>query len=233
MTVKTAPTTQADLDYARSVCAEMTDGFKFEAEDIDGPLLRGATEYARQYTGFFDFMLKMKFDALRKGWLSEGQAKGVLNCLFAEVKRNRRPVAPVEVVDFTGLRALFAKAAEHLQKPRIVLSMGRGMEALTIKLMTAGGHVGSISFQTGTFDDGTWFGRVETDGKLTPSKYMTPQVRELIDELAADPIAAARRHAHLTGNCCFCSRKLDDERSTAAGYGPVCADNYGLPWGQE
>lgn len=145
----------------------------------------------------------------------------------------KRPQAqqPKEVVNFDGLRKLFAKASQNLKRPRIVLDLNG--EALTVKLMTQGGHVGSINFATGTFADGTWFGRVETNGELTASRNMTAQVRELITELSIDPVAAAKRHAHLTGNCCFCNRKLDDARSTAAGYGPVCAGNYGLPWGAD
>jgi hypothetical protein len=27
-------------------------------------------------------------------------------------------------------------------------------------------------------------------------------------------------------------RALSDDRSTAVGYGPICADHYGLPWGE-
>ena len=37
----------------------------------------------------------------------------------------------------------------------------------------------------------------------------------------------------LTGTCVFCSRRLTDERSIAVGYGPVCAEREGLPWGEE
>ena len=38
-----------------------------------------------------------------------------------------------------------------------------------------------------------------------------------------------------TSTCMFCSRPLSDERSDpkqgGMGYGPTCAENYGLPWG--
>ena len=27
-------------------------------------------------------------------------------------------------------------------------------------------------------------------------------------------------------------RALSDDRSTAVGYGPICADHFGLPWGE-
>jgi hypothetical protein len=152
-----------------------------------------------------------------------------INTLLARPKLPA-PTGPKEVVNFDGLRGLFAKASQNLKRPRIVLDLNG--DALTVKLMTTGGHVGSINFSTGTFEEGTWYGRVETNGELTASRKMTAQVRELIAELSVDPVAAAKRHAHLTGNCCFCNRKLDDERSTAAGYGPICAGNYGLPWGE-
>lgn len=34
-------------------------------------------------------------------------------------------------------------------------------------------------------------------------------------------------------HCIFCGLKLTDYRSITAGYGPACADNRGLPWGEE
>jgi hypothetical protein len=36
---------------------------------------------------------------------------------------------------------------------------------------------------------------------------------------------------HATSTCSFCQRLLSDERSLAMGYGPICAQNFGLPWG--
>lgn len=42
----------------------------------------------------------------------------------------------------------------------------------------------------------------------------------------------AARFGKLWGSCVFCSRLLTDERSVAVGYGPVCADHNGLPWGE-
>src|SRR6185436_1560785 len=42
---------------------------------------------------------------------------------------------------------------------------------------------------------------------------------------------AAVAHGHTTGNCSFCARDLTDPRSTSVGYGPICAQHFGLPWG--
>lgn len=51
---------------------------------------------------------------------------------------------------------------------------------------------------------------------------------------AADRISAeeAAKFGRLTGSCVFCSRRLTDERSATVGYGPVCAERVGLPWGE-
>jgi hypothetical protein len=49
-------------------------------------------------------------------------------------------------------------------------------------------------------------------------------------EFKIDPIGVMTQRGLKTGNCCFCGRHLNDPRSTAHGYGPVCAKNYGLTW---
>jgi hypothetical protein len=50
-------------------------------------------------------------------------------------------------------------------------------------------------------------------------------------------IEQALQHAHEHGVCMFCSRDLNDPRSDplkgGVGYGPVCAQKYGLPWGDK
>lgn len=56
------------------------------------------------------------------------------------------------------------------------------------------------------------------------------KIRELTADMVVSPEQAAR-FGKLYGICCFCSRTLTDERSIGVGYGPVCAEHYGLPWG--
>lgn len=50
---------------------------------------------------------------------------------------------------------------------------------------------------------------------------------------AGRPITAeeAAEFGYANSRCVFCARNLSTAESTAVGYGPVCADNYGLPWG--
>lgn len=54
-------------------------------------------------------------------------------------------------------------------------------------------------------------------------RYLNPE-HKLTAELAA-------KFGALYGRCVFCSQTLTDERSIEVGYGPICAENHGLPWG--
>lgn len=72
--------------------------------------------------------------------------------------------------------------------------------------------------------DGRLYGKIQVDGEWTYTAGAMRGVRHL----TADEAAA---WGHATDHCVFCSRALEDLRSTTVGYGPVCADNYGLPWG--
>lgn len=52
----------------------------------------------------------------------------------------------------------------------------------------------------------------------------------------ADKVTAeqAAQFGKLTNTCIFCGRHLTDDRegrSVEVGYGPVCAEKHGLPWG--
>jgi hypothetical protein len=225
----TTEMTTRDLDYAMAICREMSNDFRFTVDDVDADLTAGATQYAAAYDGTFDFMLDMRAAARNRG-LSVGMVKGVLNCMLADVRKARRAATPAVVLDMAGLNKLFAGAGQHLKAPRITLALDDGTP-VTVRLMTRGSHVGAINVQTGGYYDGTWYGRVEPDGTLISSRFMTDAVRALLTELATDPVAAAKRFAALTGNCCFCNRELTDDRSTSVGYGPICAGHYGLPWG--
>jgi hypothetical protein len=75
-------------------------------------------------------------------------------------------------------------------------------------------------------------GRIEA-GKIVPymADRMTPDVVQVLQELSRDPAQCMKAMAARLGMCGFCGSHLTDEPSKAAGYGPVCAQNYHLPWG--
>jgi Family of unknown function (DUF6011) len=77
-----------------------------------------------------------------------------------------------------------------------------------------------------------WLGRITRAGQFEPARDTDPALGDKLRAFAADPAGVAGAHGRLTHNCCFCNAALTDERSELVGYGPVCADNFGLPWGQ-
>lgn len=69
-------------------------------------------------------------------------------------------------------------------------------------------------------DPGTW----KYAGRA-PMHFLTALDRVTVEQ--------ARRFGLVTSRCVFCSRKLTDERSIHVGYGEICAEHNGLPWGEE
>jgi hypothetical protein len=140
--------------------------------------------------------------------------------------------APAGVdADFAGVIHLFDHAAEHLKYPGLALEV----DGIHIELKRAGSKSkapGAVNITDGgRYGNNLWYGRIERDGTLTPSRQLTDGIRALLLALAAAPAAVAAAYGRKTGNCCFCSRPLTDERSTAVGYGPICAEHWSLPWG--
>lgn len=123
----------------------------------------------------------------------------------------------------------------EVENPRIRLQTNAGRP---LKLSRYGPNstlAGCIRLTDGRYSDGYWHGFLKHDGRWIYAKDLTPAEREdisaTLQHLNDDPAAAAAAYGHATGNCCFCTRPLSDERSTAVGYGPICAQHYNLPWG--
>jgi hypothetical protein len=149
------------------------------------------------------------------------------------------PKAPVETIDLgdvSGLVALFAKAqASGLKWPKLrVLTAGETV----LRLHRAGEkskYVGQIMVTSKPADESVYYGRVDLAGMFHPSQKISAEqladAKPALVAMATDPAAAGKAYGQRTGHCAFCSLPLDDGRSIKAGYGPVCAENFGLPWG--
>lgn len=139
-----------------------------------------------------------------------------------------------DVGDLSGVIALFDNAARHLKFPAVVLGSGEQTLRLTVAGPTSKAP-GSINVTSpGPFDTRTWYGRIDRNGKMSlSSKAALPDgALDQLRRFAANPADVAAQHGRQTGACCFCARELTDARSVAVGYGPICADHYGLPWGE-
>jgi hypothetical protein len=167
----------------------------------------------------------------RRGDLSDKQWDWVIKL----TQRATEPLPPAvveSVGDFTGVISLFRKAKQHLKFPKITLRVGHQ----PLQLSLAGErskYEGQVQVTDGRgYGNNVWFGRVDHDGNWTQSRSVTAQevdaVGQFLRAFSQDPAAVAKQHGRLTGRCCFCNTALTDERSTAAGFGPTCAKNYGL-----
>lgn len=147
------------------------------------------------------------------------------------------PRATAEIGDVAPIVKLMETAARTLKRPALLISTA-GPDTLRISIAGNGSRrTGDIKVMTDSLSNGvrTWMGWISKDGKFEPGAKLTPNavqnVTSALREFAADPTGVAARYGRLTGHCCFCRLTLTDARSTSVGYGPICAKNWDLPWG--
>jgi len=129
----------------------------------------------------------------------------------------------------------FDEAAENLKYPKIKFHDLPGIGNL--KLVRSGAkskRPGTIAVTDGkAFGENKYYGHISRDGLFVTARDCTAAVSEFVQEFGENPVEVAALYGQRVGSCCFCARELTDERSTTVGYGPICADHFGLPWGEE
>lgn len=139
----------------------------------------------------------------------------------------------------------------HTEKPDDVFSRPKFNLQTTMRVCPASAtskYPGSLYLKPDRGDYSRWYGRIEQDGRFVPGNIPMPtgnfdledgpngernsvSARTIILAFLCDPVNVSAQMGRLIGRCCYCNRHLEDERSTIKGYGPICANNYGLPWG--
>jgi hypothetical protein len=217
-------------------------GRKFEASDMTVELRQAAHLYATTYEGDFEYMAQMR-DQANGGvmFFSDGQSKGILNCLMADAKRRLAdrpkvaPTAPAVAPKYAYLKDL------PDGRYRVTLADG---EHLAIRVNKAGPEsrlVGHRIVSTRVNGD-EWMGcgSVAPDGGFGLWRSCRGELRDRVLDAVKVLDAAKTQDEWLVaglafaqeGSQCFiCGRDLDTPESLTAGYGPVCADKHGLPWG--
>lgn len=142
------------------------------------------------------------------------------------VKRLIAPKPEVDSLDFSKVVALVDRARAKGAK-RIALTFG----SVEVKFATGGRNAGGLWVTDGLpFGQNRLYGSVSAGATALVLRREAAAVIEALRKVAADPQAAAVQHGRVSGCCCFCSRPLTDAGSVEHGYGPTCAEKYGLPW---
>lgn len=146
------------------------------------------------------------------------------------------PREQVSLPSVAGVVGLLRKAQDNgLKYPKLWLQFADGGD---LRVSVAGSQSRTPGFLMLTdgrpFGENCFYGRISPEGVLELGRDAGPRRDELVpllSRLACEPAKVAAEYGHLTGNCCFCSKQLADERSIAVGYGKICAKKFGLPWG--
>lgn len=139
------------------------------------------------------------------------------------------PVArPTFSVD--RLFAMMATAREKLKRPTIRVMTDDGCTYAVRPAGETSRNSGSLYVFAGTGEGKTYAGCVSPNGEFRCSREVAnpKAVEAAVRAFAADPAKAAKAYGTLTNACCFCGRRLSDAESVRLGYGPICAENYGL-----
>lgn len=216
-------------------------GERFELDEIGAEHSTAAHVYIASYRGDFGFLLSLQRQYASGRLLTYAQIKGVLNCLVADARKQLKPPASQPLgADLSPIFTLFQAAqASRIKWPKVRLQTADGTTIVLKRCGAASAHAGAINVVSAEKvwnaylqqDSAQWFGRINADGTLVSGKAMTQSILTALTALAADPAGVAAAYGKQTGNCCFCSTPIETKESMAVGYGPICAEHYGLPWG--
>lgn len=93
-----------------------------------------------------------------------------------------------------------------------------------------------VTSNDGASAGGEYYGRISREGVFvlpSGSDEIDPRAEELLAELLEDPTGTVARAGARVGSCSFCGHDLTTDESLTVGYGPICAERYGMPWGEE
>jgi len=143
------------------------------------------------------------------------------------VNGDQRPKEKVGSLD--SFTRIFKLAQSRLQRPKLTLMDTEG-HAIVLSLASAESrNAGCIYVKSAV--DATYFGKITHEGEFMRLECAPSSLAAYLSKFASDPEGEAAKYGKLTGRCCFCARRLTDTRSTDTGYGPICAEKWGLKWG--
>lgn len=124
---------------------------------------------------------------------------------------------PLYKINVKELLKLFRAAKKKLEKPRIAFdNMSFTFDKNIINVINKNKMLAKIT----------------SDGYVWPNAYNNiKEIPITVNKFASNPKQYAQTYGLKHKKCSFCSLPLSDERSLKTGWGKVCAEHYGLPWG--
>lgn len=216
-------------------------GVKFTDDNMTNSLLWRAHNWCATYKGDFSYVLDLQARIRSGKDLTVGMARGIANCMVAEERRKLEKAAAPELAtdgNYSNIVKLITESPLKWPKLRMTAE-GETFRLTRIsdKSQYAGGA--NILAEEETFSsykggmERRWLGRINADGTLTAGKAINNVIIGILDALNLNPAGMAAAYGKLTSRCCFCGKELSTDESLAVGYGPDCANNYGLPWGMK
>jgi len=154
--------------------------------------------------------------------------------LVKTVNDARQAVSNADMIAFLADSFLFALGM-GLKKPMIRLGFGDRRYKIYLSRRV------TLCFKSGAVRPGTSdpIGDEEYIGCLYQGRFLPnrernplPTEREFMARLSSDPVGFMATCSKDMNRCCYCNLPLEDERSKEVGYGKVCAERWGLPWGK-
>lgn len=162
----------------------------------------------RQYGSWTDNQLA----AIRKG-IARDEVR-------AQEKAARKPDAQVAGAGLDRMLQAFAAASKSgLRNPKFRV----GTYAFS-PAKPGSANAGCIYVKR----DGVYVGRIAPAGGFFASRDAAPEDRGQVEQICADPLAAAVLHGQQTGRCSCCGLELTNAESIRLGIGPICREKWGL-----
>ncbi len=140
---------------------------------------------------------------------------------------------------------LFDHAVETLKYPSLTLQT---MQDVTLFLCRTGNKskigIGNIAIKSSKqYENSIFYGYITREGAWSKATWYPDmlisaetfndltriQIPEILREFTANPASYAAMHGKKFNHCCFCALELTHPDSVAVGYGPICAEKWGLP----
>lgn len=151
-------------------------------------------------------MLEIFNELVAEGSVDKKKASSIIEKLIPKYREAKDVIAKARISENTK-----AVQSSGIEKDEIFVFEGEYYKTKASKA----GHLYAMRW-----DGERW----DYDSAKGVIRKLTPEMRATAEQ--------ASEFGHTYHCCVYCSRGLNDSRSETVGYGPICADKYGLPWGE-